>query len=148
VPAALFEAPGVAAGLVAQLVFWSGQASFFLVLALYLQQGRGLSAPHSGLVFTILAGAYLAASVPAPALTAFCRKSPGAVQFPRPARPTRVRTLWRDRFVPDPISACGSGRYWSWDERLGPDPGGRPGSGTNWPLQQAEGSAEGGRDLA
>ena len=26
-----------------QLVFWCGQASFFLVLALYLQQGRGLS---------------------------------------------------------------------------------------------------------
>ena len=32
------------AGLLAQLVFWCGQASFFLVLALYLQQGRGLSA--------------------------------------------------------------------------------------------------------
>jgi MFS family permease len=39
------------------------------VLALYLQQGRGLSALHSGLVFTILAGSYLAASLRAPALT-------------------------------------------------------------------------------
>ena len=29
------------AGLVTQLAFWCGQASFFLVLALYLQQGRG-----------------------------------------------------------------------------------------------------------
>ena len=65
----LFGARGFTAGLVAQLVFWSGQASFFLVLALYLQQGRGLSALHSGLVFTILAVAYLAASLRAPALT-------------------------------------------------------------------------------
>jgi EmrB/QacA subfamily drug resistance transporter len=65
----LFGARGFTAGLVAQLVFWSGQASFFLVLALYLQQGRGLSALHSGLIFTILAVAYLAASLRAPALT-------------------------------------------------------------------------------
>jgi EmrB/QacA subfamily drug resistance transporter len=65
----LFRARGFTAGLVAQLVFWSGQASFFLVLALYLQQGRGLSALHSGLIFTILAVAYLAASLRAPALT-------------------------------------------------------------------------------
>ena len=36
------------AGLLAQLAFWCGQASFFLVLALYLQQGRGLSALHAG----------------------------------------------------------------------------------------------------
>ncbi len=65
----LFGARGFTAGLVAQLVFWCGQASFFLVLALYLQQGRGLSALHSGLIFTILAVAYLAASLRAPALT-------------------------------------------------------------------------------
>ena len=44
-------------------MFWCGQASFFLVLALYLQQGRGLSALHAGLVFTILAVSYLAASL-------------------------------------------------------------------------------------
>ncbi len=50
------------------MVFWCGQASFFLVLALYLQQGRGLSALHSGLVFTILAATYLGASMGAPAL--------------------------------------------------------------------------------
>ncbi|HTW99311.1 MAG TPA: MFS transporter, partial [Acidimicrobiales bacterium] len=65
----LFSAPGFAAGLTAQLVFWCGQASFFLVLSLYLQQGRGLSPLDSGLVFTILAAAYLAASLRAPALT-------------------------------------------------------------------------------
>ena len=69
IPGELFRARGFTPGLVAQLVFWSGQASFFLVLALYLQQGRGLSALNSGLVFTILAVAYLAASLRAPALT-------------------------------------------------------------------------------
>jgi EmrB/QacA subfamily drug resistance transporter len=69
IPGELFRARGFTPGLVAQLVFWTGQASFFLVLALYLQQGRGLSALHSGLVFTILAVAYLAASLRAPALT-------------------------------------------------------------------------------
>ena len=57
-------------GLVAQLVFWCGQASFFLVLALYLQQGRGLHALAAGLVFTVLALAYVATSLLAPALTA------------------------------------------------------------------------------
>jgi EmrB/QacA subfamily drug resistance transporter len=67
---ALFRSRAFTAGLVGQLVFWSGQASFFLVLALYLQQGRGLSPLHSGLVFTILAVAYLATSMRAPALTA------------------------------------------------------------------------------
>ena len=64
----LFTERAFSAGLLAQLVFWCGQASFFLVLALYLQQGRGLSALHSGLVFTILAAAYLVASMGAPAL--------------------------------------------------------------------------------
>jgi EmrB/QacA subfamily drug resistance transporter len=69
VPPELFVSRGVTIGLVAQLLFWSGQASFFLVLSLYLQLGRGMSALHSGLVFTILAGAYLLTSLWAPALT-------------------------------------------------------------------------------
>src|SRR5689334_8221207 len=41
---ALFADRGFSAGLLTQLVFWCGQASFFLVLALYLQMGRGLDA--------------------------------------------------------------------------------------------------------
>jgi len=64
----LFSSRALNTALVTQLVFWSGQASFFLVLALYLQQGRGLTPLHAGLVFTILAAAYLAASLGAPAL--------------------------------------------------------------------------------
>ena len=65
----LFRRRALSAGLATQLVFWCGQASFFLVLALYLQLGRGLSALTAGLVFSILAIAYLAASLRAPALT-------------------------------------------------------------------------------
>ena len=65
----LFRDRAFSAGLVTQLGLWCGQASFFLVLALYLQQGRGLDALQAGLVFTILAGAYLVASMRAPALT-------------------------------------------------------------------------------
>ena len=65
----LFRDRAFSAGLLTQLGLWSGQASFFLVLALYLQQGRGLDALQAGLVFTILAGAYLVASMRAPALT-------------------------------------------------------------------------------
>ena len=67
---ALFRNRSFTAGLITQLAFWSGQASFFLVLALYLQQGRGLSALDSGLVFTILAISYVIASAQAPALVA------------------------------------------------------------------------------
>lgn len=65
---ALLRARTFTAGLFTQLAFWAGQASYFLVLALYLQLGRGLSALTSGLVFTILAGAYLVASMLASAL--------------------------------------------------------------------------------
>ena len=65
---AMFRARTFTVGLVTQLAFWCGQASFFLVLALYLQQGRGLSALDAGLVFTVMAVAYVAASAQAPAL--------------------------------------------------------------------------------
>jgi EmrB/QacA subfamily drug resistance transporter len=68
-PPRLFASRAFNVGLAAQLLFWSGQASFFLVLSLYLQLGRGMSALHSGLVFTILAAAYLMTSLKAPALT-------------------------------------------------------------------------------
>jgi EmrB/QacA subfamily drug resistance transporter len=65
----LFRERSFSAGLVTQLAFWSGMASFFVVLALYLQQGRGLNALQAGLVFTILAMAYLVTSLRAPRLT-------------------------------------------------------------------------------
>jgi EmrB/QacA subfamily drug resistance transporter len=64
----LFRDRAFSAGLLTQLVLWCGQASFFLVFALYLQQGRGLGALEAGLVFTVLAAAYLVASAAAPGL--------------------------------------------------------------------------------
>jgi EmrB/QacA subfamily drug resistance transporter len=53
----------VSAGLVATGVFYAAMASFFVVLALYLQEGRGLSALGSGAVFTVVGAGYLAASM-------------------------------------------------------------------------------------
>ena len=70
IDASLFRHRSFSAGLLTQLAFWAGQASFFLVLALYLQQGRGLHPLPAGLVFTILAAAYVAASMAAPGLAA------------------------------------------------------------------------------
>jgi EmrB/QacA subfamily drug resistance transporter len=66
---AVFARRSVAAGLLTQVLLWCGQASYFLVLALYLQQGRGLSPIEAGLVFSILAAAYLGGSLRAPALS-------------------------------------------------------------------------------
>ena len=66
----LFRERSYSAGLLTQFAFWCCMASFFVVLALYLQQGRGLNALQAGLVFTILAGAYLVTSLRAPRLTA------------------------------------------------------------------------------
>ena len=65
---AMFRDRTFTTGLLTQLVFWCGQASFFLVLALYLQLGRGLSPLEAGGVFTLLAAAYLVTSLRAPRL--------------------------------------------------------------------------------
>src|SRR4051812_46673292 len=66
----LFRKPAFSGGLVSQLLLASAQASFFVYLALYLQQGRGLNPLQAGLVFTILAVAYVVVSGPATKLTA------------------------------------------------------------------------------
>ncbi|MER7849302.1 DHA2 family efflux MFS transporter permease subunit [Kitasatospora sp. NPDC096077] len=58
----LFRSRAFRTGLLAQLVFWLGQASFFLVLALHLQLGRGLDALGAGLVFTAIGLGYLLTS--------------------------------------------------------------------------------------
>jgi EmrB/QacA subfamily drug resistance transporter len=59
----LFHGRSFGAGLVAVQAFWMGQASFFLVLALYLQSGRGLSALQSGTVFMAVGAGYLLTSL-------------------------------------------------------------------------------------
>ena len=52
-----------------QALFWCQQAASYLLLALFLQQGRGLGALESGGVFSVLAAGYLLTSLRAPALT-------------------------------------------------------------------------------
>jgi MFS family permease len=69
-PPSLLRRRSLAVGLVGQLLYWCGQASFYFVLALFLQEGVGLDALDAGLVFTILAVGYLATSFGAPALAA------------------------------------------------------------------------------
>jgi MFS family permease len=66
---ALFRERAFSAGLATQFFLACAQASFFVYLALYLQVGRGLGPLEGGLMFTIIAVAYVALSGPAPALT-------------------------------------------------------------------------------
>jgi EmrB/QacA subfamily drug resistance transporter len=66
---AIFAVRAFRAGLACQVLFWCQQAASYLLLALYLQQGRGLSPVSSGGVFSVLAAGYLATSFRAPALT-------------------------------------------------------------------------------
>jgi EmrB/QacA subfamily drug resistance transporter len=58
----LFTARSYTVGVLVSLAFQLTMASFFLVLALYLQDGRGLSALTSGLLFAPLGAGYLITS--------------------------------------------------------------------------------------
>jgi EmrB/QacA subfamily drug resistance transporter len=66
----LFRLRGFRLGVALALIFFMGIASFFLLLALYLQDGLGLSALSAGAVFTPLAVAFVAASLGSPRLFA------------------------------------------------------------------------------
>jgi EmrB/QacA subfamily drug resistance transporter len=61
----LFAEPAFITGLLISLIFYAGNASFYFVLAVYLQQGLGLSALESGLIFTALALGFFTTSVAA-----------------------------------------------------------------------------------
>jgi EmrB/QacA subfamily drug resistance transporter len=67
---ALFREPAFRVGSGLALVYTLAMASFFLYLALYLQQGRGLSALESGLLFVALGAGYFAASTRATTVAA------------------------------------------------------------------------------
>ncbi|WP_205825881.1 MFS transporter [Microbispora catharanthi] len=67
---ALFRERAVTAGLLTNLAFSMGMAAYFLIFAVYSQEGRGLDALHAGLVFTPIGAGYLAASLLAPRLAA------------------------------------------------------------------------------
>ncbi|MFZ6769662.1 MFS transporter [Undibacterium sp. Di26W] len=64
-PSLLAQRPFVL-GLLITLLFFAGNASFYFVLALYLQRGLGLPALDSGLVFTALAVGFFATSMASP----------------------------------------------------------------------------------
>jgi EmrB/QacA subfamily drug resistance transporter len=66
---ALFRERAFRVGLGMLVVFYASVASFFLVLALYLQNGRGLSALDSGLVFSFEGIGFMATSMAGPAIT-------------------------------------------------------------------------------
>lgn len=66
----VFRDPLLRAGLTIQALCWCSQASFFLVLALYLQNGRHQSPLRSGLMFSTLAAGFVIVSRRAPSLTA------------------------------------------------------------------------------
>jgi len=65
----IFAVRAFRAGLTVQVLFWCQQAASYLLLALFLQQGRGLSPLASGGVFAVLAAGYLVTSFRAPGLT-------------------------------------------------------------------------------
>jgi MFS family permease len=57
-------------GIVTVLIYYSGMASFFLIFALYLQQGRGLSALQAGMMLAPQGLGFMAASIMAGTLAA------------------------------------------------------------------------------
>ncbi|WP_344662200.1 MFS transporter [Catenulispora subtropica] len=76
---ALFRTKGFGKGIVAQIVFWMGQGSFFLVFALYVQLGRGLDALQAGLIFTPIGVGYLVTSMTAQKIAAKLGRQTAAV---------------------------------------------------------------------
>jgi MFS family permease len=66
---AIFAVGAFRNGLIVQILFCAAQAAGFLVLALYLQLGRGMSPLAAGSLFVVLAASYVLTSFRAPALT-------------------------------------------------------------------------------
>ncbi|GAA2724861.1 MFS transporter [Actinocorallia aurantiaca] len=66
----LFRERAFTVGLLAQLAFTMGMAAYFLIFALYVQEGRGLDTLQAGLIFVPIGIGYLAASSLAPRLAA------------------------------------------------------------------------------
>jgi EmrB/QacA subfamily drug resistance transporter len=56
---ALFADRAFSSGMAVQLIAWTGQASFFLVLAVYLQEGVALSPLSSGVLFIAIGVGYV-----------------------------------------------------------------------------------------
>jgi EmrB/QacA subfamily drug resistance transporter len=58
----LFRERVFSTGMITMLAYFMVMSSFFLLLALYLQQGRGLSALNSGLIFGLVGAGFFVAS--------------------------------------------------------------------------------------
>ncbi len=67
---ALLRERAFGVGMLVQVVAWTGQASFFLVLAVYLQDGVGLSALDSGLLFLSIGLGYVVTATASGAVAA------------------------------------------------------------------------------
>ena len=65
----IFRVTALRAGLTVQVLFWCQQAASYLVIALFLQQGRGLGPLLAGGMFAVLAAGYPVTSFRAPGLT-------------------------------------------------------------------------------
>ena len=63
-----FQIPNVRVSIACQGLLFAGQASYFVVLALFLQDGRGLGPLASGGVFTMVAVPYIAGTALQPRL--------------------------------------------------------------------------------
>lgn len=63
-------------GLAVTLAFYSGNAAFYFVLTLYLQQSLGLDALAASLLFGAMAAVFFAVSMAAPALARRCGRPP------------------------------------------------------------------------
>lgn len=66
----LFRERAFTVGIVMVLVFFAAMASFMLVLALYMQDGHGVSALRSGEIFGALGAGYVPAAFAAPRIAA------------------------------------------------------------------------------
>ncbi|MCX4554422.1 MFS transporter (plasmid) [Streptomyces sp. NBC_01387] len=60
---AMFHSRTFSVGLIAMLTYFLAMGSFFFMLALYLQEGKGLSAAEAGLVFLTLGSGYFGSSL-------------------------------------------------------------------------------------
>ncbi|WP_433444395.1 MFS transporter [Nonomuraea sp. CA-141351] len=67
---AMFGERAFTAGLFTQLAFTMGMSAYFLIFALYVQDGRHLDALQAGLIFIPIGAGYLAGSLLAPRLAA------------------------------------------------------------------------------
>ncbi|PZG22955.1 MFS transporter [Nonomuraea aridisoli] len=67
----LFRERAFTAGLLTQLAFTMGMSAYFLIFALYVQDGVGLDALQAGLIFAPIGAGYLAASLLAPRFVAW-----------------------------------------------------------------------------